>query len=297
VVALATLALAATAGFALGAFRDRTTMGASATAAASFPLTVQRVPHIGNTAFGGNTLSAVPGRWSGLAPTAPRTYQWYRCTGGACVASGSETSSTSFAVPAGTDGPIGADSNRTFVVRETVTSGGTTAAAFSVPTRPQRRGGVLGVFLLGGSVDVLAVSTVATTMPEIGTAPRRSVAVSVSAGTWRDEQLGLLGALTSTRPLAGDPTFGYAWLRCGPAGSTTPATLSPVAGCTAIPGATDASYTPTSDDVGRRLRVAVTRTSGEPVLAVSLAVLGLSSAVNQRAVAPVVTQASDVVLP
>jgi hypothetical protein len=297
VVVLATLALAATAGFALAAFRDRTTLDGSATAAASFPLTVQRVPHIANAAFGANTLSAVPGRWSGLAPTATRSYQWYRCTGGTCVTSGSATSSTSFAVPAATDGPIGVDSTRTFVVRETVTSGGTTAAAFSVPTRPQRRGGVLGVNLLGLSVDVLAVSTAVTTMPEIDAAPRRSVATSVSAGTWRDDQLGLLGALTATRPLAGEATFAYAWLRCGPAGSTTPATLGPVAGCTAIPGATGSSYTPTADDVGRRLRVAVTRTSGEPVLALSLAVLGLGAAVNERAVAPVLTQASEVVLP
>lgn len=52
---------------------------------------------------------------------------------------------------------------------------------------------------------------------------------------------------------SGTPAISHAWLRCGGDGGS----------CVPIPGATAASYTPTGDDVGSRLRARVTAAQGE----------------------------------
>jgi hypothetical protein len=58
---------------------------------------------------------------------------------------------------------------------------------------------------------------------------------------------------TSNGDWSGSPSFAYEWRRCDAQGG----------GCTAIPGAGAATYTPTADDVGRRLRTRVTATQGQ----------------------------------
>jgi hypothetical protein len=292
----ATTMLATATGAAIAAFRDTTAVAVVARAAPTFPLTVQRVPHIDDSPYAGAVLTAVPGEWSGIAATATRAYQWYGCTGGSCAPIPSATSPT-YAVPDGTDGAVGTTSTRTFAVRETVASDGVSASASSIPTRPERRGGVSGSTLLG-RVDVLAVTTAVPAMPSIARAvPRAGSATAVSVGTWSDRQLRVLPALTSVVPLTGEPTYAYRWLRCGRVGNTASATIDGTAGCSDIDGATNAAYTPTADDVGQRLRVAVTRTSGAPTLALSLSLLGISASTTERVVTSVVTQASEVVQP
>ena len=64
------------------------------------------------------------------------------------------------------------------------------------------------------------------------------------------------GTLTaSDGSWSGTPAISHAWLRCGGDGGL----------CVLIPGATAASYTPTGDDVGSRLRARVTATQGRSV--------------------------------
>lgn len=67
-------------------------------------------------------------------------------------------------------------------------------------------------------------------LPNVGPAPTVGTPTSAANGTW-----------------SGTPTFGYAWRRCAPDGT----------GCTDIPGAAGQSYTPTGEDLGRRLAVRV----------------------------------------
>ena len=69
-----------------------------------------------------------------------------------------------------------------------------------------------------------------TAVPTISGTPRRGSAVTASPGTWESQA----GA------------FAYRWARCA----------SNV--CTNIPGGTAQTYTPTDDDVGKKLRVTVT---------------------------------------
>ncbi|WP_210491334.1 hypothetical protein [Patulibacter sp. SYSU D01012] len=294
---VAVVALAVAAGVALAAFLDRTSATGTATAAAVFPLQVQRVPHVLGAAFSGTTLTVDPGAWSGASAAATRAYQWYACTSGACTPAGGAATGTTYAVPAGAEGAIGAPTPTTYVVRETITDGGSSAVAFSVPTQPQRPGGVVGVNALGASVEALRLRSGTDTMPAItSTGPvRLNEPASVSTGTWTDRQALLLPLLTASQPLSGAPAYAYQWLRCGPAGSTTPQTLG-AAGCTTIPGATGTTYVPTASDLGSRLRVRVQRTSGTPVLTGLSALLGLSSLVAQPATAVVLTQTTTPVV-
>ena len=291
------VASTAAAGVALAAFLDRTTVTGTATAAAVFPLQIQRVPHALNAAFWGTTLTVDPAVWSGASASATRAYQWYACTNGSCAAASGTSTGSTYAVPASAEGAIGAPTPTTYVVRETLTDGGSSAQAFSVPTQPQRPGGVLGVNVLGASVEALRLRSGVDPMPAItSTGPvRLNKAATVSTGTWTDRQALLLPLLTASQPLSGTPTYTYQWLRCGAAGSTAPQTLG-AAGCTAIAGATGTSYVPTAADLGARLRVRVQRTSGTPVLTGLSQLLGLSGLVAQPATATVLTQATAPVI-
>jgi hypothetical protein len=58
---------------------------------------------------------------------------------------------------------------------------------------------------------------------------------------------------TSTGDWTGTPSFAYEWRRCDTQGDA----------CSPIAGAAGATYTPTADDVGRRLRTRVTATQGQ----------------------------------
>ena len=84
------------------------------------------------------------------------------------------------------------------------------------------------------------------------------------------------GTLTASDGVwSGSPVFGHLWLRCDGSG----------AACVPIGGATGASYTPTSADVGRRLRVRVTATQGRAVSSDSSAsdVVAAGAAAGQAA--------------
>lgn len=80
-----------------------------------------------------------------------------------------------------------------------------------------------------------------TSPPAITGTPRQGQQLQVSPGTW-----------SGTQPIS----FKYEWNRCP--GTSTKVVSPP---CTAIPGATAATYVPTASDVGRKLRVRVTATN------------------------------------
>ena len=78
-------------------------------------------------------------------------------------------------------------------------------------------------------------------------APRNSDAPAISGS---ERQGKALSASTGSWSGSGN-TYAYTWLRCGPSGG----------GCSALSGATKASYILTKDDVGATLRVDVTATN------------------------------------
>jgi hypothetical protein len=77
--------------------------------------------------------------------------------------------------------------------------------------------------------------------PLINADPKVGVAVTASSGTW-----------------GGSPTFAYAWYSCTTDGA---ATTNVPADCTSIRNATASSFTPTSSELGKRLRVLVAATN------------------------------------
>jgi streptogramin lyase len=83
---------------------------------------------------------------------------------------------------------------------------------------------------------VVTAAPVSTSPPTIVGYAQQGVTLSASPGSW------------SGYPA---PTFAYQWMRCTPSG----------AGCTVISGATTASYTPVSADVGQTVELAVTATN------------------------------------
>jgi hypothetical protein len=83
---------------------------------------------------------------------------------------------------------------------------------------------------------VAAAPPVSTSPPSIDGTPQVGQALTSTAGEW-----------SGTQPIR----YAYQWQRCDAAG----------AACTAVPGATDATYTATDGDAGSRLRVMVTATN------------------------------------
>ena len=91
-----------------------------------------------------------------------------------------------------------------------------------------------------------------TSPPVVSGTPRVGSVLTASPGSW-----------------SGSPTYGYQWRHCDAAGGA----------CWAIAGATATTYTPTSNDVGATLRVAVTATnSAGSTVAVSAATAAVQSA-------------------
>lgn len=83
---------------------------------------------------------------------------------------------------------------------------------------------------------VIAVPPAVTTTPQISDdSPVVDTQLTLSPGTW-----------SGSTPIA----FTYSWRRCNPVGD--------LSSCSAIPGATASSYTPTTQDIGFSLRVWVT---------------------------------------
>jgi streptogramin lyase len=98
-------------------------------------------------------------------------------------------------------------------------------------------GSVLKVARAPSSASVWSGTDVANTaMPEVTGSSTLGVRMAVTEGKW-----------------SGSPVvYGYQWEDCSPEGSE----------CVAIPGATNANYTPTSKDEGHRLAAVVTATNG-----------------------------------
>jgi hypothetical protein len=98
-----------------------------------------------------------------------------------------------------------------------------------------------------GPVASKAATLVSKTQPHVTGTPTAGTPLAVDNGTW------------STAPSG----YTYAWLRCNANGRI----------CVAIGGATQATYTPTADDVGHQLAARVTATAG----AVAQSALSLAS--------------------
>lgn len=265
-------------GIALAAWTERTQLDATAGAAPSFAPTLLLVPAVSGTPVDGEVLTATPGVWTGLSPSATHQFQWWSCDPGpANCASVSTATST----PAGYTVPTNGYLKRYLMV-ETVSNGSFSTVAASLPTRPQT--------LLDINLALVRVLVVAYTdatkanrgMPVLSGTAKSGSTLSVTAGEWGSKNL--LGALTA--PL-GNPVVSYQWMRCGPVGNTGWATKG-TAGCTAISGATAATYTAVGLDVGERLRVRTTYTRS------LLSALGISLGTFA---AVVDTQATDVVVP
>ena len=97
-----------------------------------------------------------------------------------------------------------------------------------------------------GSSTVTSGATAVTVAA--GTAPKYT-SLPVISGTAHDNQTltATAGGWTGTTPIS----FAYRWYRCDASGNN----------CAAISGATSASYRVTSNDVGHRIRIAVTATN------------------------------------
>jgi hypothetical protein len=92
-------------------------------------------------------------------------------------------------------------------------------------------------FTIGGVLTRADFAPANTAKPSVPGTPRAGLPLEAAKGTWRQT------ALTN---------YAYQWLRCDAAG----------AGCTAIEGARDKTFTPAAGDVGRRLKVRVTADGG-----------------------------------
>lgn len=115
----------------------------------------------------------------------------------------------------------GSDVGGTLAVAVTATNSAGTSTATSAPT---------------GVVQSATAPPTNTTAPTISGTAQESQVLTASPGDWSGSQ-----------PM----TFAYQWRRCDTTGGS----------CSAIAGATAASYAVTSSDVGRTLRVAVTATN------------------------------------
>lgn len=245
VVGAASVALAtAGIGWAWAAWSTTTQLTGGATAG-FVPPVLQRVPEITGTPADGETLTVVPGQWSGLAPSATRSYAWTRCTTldqSACATVASGVSSITV--------PSGVTPNWRYAVTETVTNGTQTATAASVPTPAQTPfgGTVLGLI----TVRLMAATTA---QPAVTGTAQVGATLTASNGTWITKDL--LSSLTGALGL-GDPVYGYQWYRCGAVGNPSSSSVTAPLGCTVISGATAATRTVAAADVGHRLRVRVT---------------------------------------
>lgn len=240
----ATLAVAAGAGIAWAAWGTTTQLTGTATAG-FVPPVLQQVPEITGTPADGETLTVVPGQWSGLAPGAGRSYAWTRCT----TLDTSNCSTVATGVSSITV-PSGVTANWRYAVTETVTNGTQTATAASVPTPAQTPFAATVLTLI--TVRLMAATT---TQPAVTGTAQVGSTLTATNGTWVTKDL--LSSLTGALGL-GDPTYSYQWYRCGSVGNpSSPSATAPL-GCTTIAGATAATRTVAAADVGQRLRVRVT---------------------------------------
>lgn len=181
-------------------------------------------PSISGAPTRGRALFASVGTWAGATPIT-YTRQWVRC---------------------GTDGGLPDGSNCTFI-------SGATASSY-IPTVADVGQRLRIRVTASSSAGVQTVASNATA--EVGTAvtapaqaPRNTFLPSISGTAALGRTLfSSVGVWTGTRPL----TYTYQWLRCDADGSS----------CEFVSAATIAQYTPTTADVGQRLRVRVTARNG-----------------------------------
>lgn len=237
--------VAAGAGWAWAAWSETTQLTGRATARFVAPVLLH-VPEITGTPADGEKLTAIPGQWSGLSPTASRSYTWTRCT--TTVQAQCTTVATGASLNAV---PTGVTSDWHYVVTETITNGTETRTASSVPTPSQDPLEVLNLSVLGINLSI-RLMLVATTEPTVSGTAKVNSTLTANPGSWSTKEL--LGAITGILTL-GAPTISRQWYRCDEVGNPNHASATAPFDCTAIAGATGATYAPTSLDLGKRLRL------------------------------------------
>lgn len=183
-------------------------------------------PSIGGTAKVDATLTAAKGTWYG-SPMPTYGYQWYRCSSSGAAAD---------ALPSGCSA-IGGETGGTYKVDD---------ADYQKYLRVR----VIATNTLGSDTKFSAATAkVAGTIALSKTAPSISGTTTVN------------GTLTGNKgSWAGypAPTYAYQWLRCSASGAAADALPS---GCTAISGATSATYVVDDLDYGKYLRLKVVGTN------------------------------------
>ncbi len=177
-------------------------------------------PTLSGAAVVGETLTALPGDWTGAPLT--YTYQWQRCD-----SSGSGCTDIAGQTDAGYE-VDGGDLGSTLRVVVTATNTATppeSAAATSSQT----------------AVVTAPTVPVNTAEPVISGSPVEGATLSTTTGTWSS---------------VGTISYAYQWLRCDPSGG-----LPDGSDCSTISGATGPTYTLTTSEIGKRLRVQVTATN------------------------------------
>jgi hypothetical protein len=179
-------------------------------------------PVIAGTAQVGNVLQASRGTWRGTAPLT-FTYQWRRCQG--------------TGAPDASDCAVITSANSATYIPRRVDLGS------------QLRLRVTATNVAGSATATSNATGVVAAPPPVPQPPRPAGPPSLSGTTRLGQTLtSTSGSWTGTAPIA----FAYRWWRCGASGGTPNGS-----GCTAIPGATQATYRLTRADVGARLRVRV----------------------------------------
>ena len=182
-------------------------------------------PAITGTPTALTELSGGSGTWNGF-PVPSTAYAWFSCTTTGAAATTLPTGCTAITgATSSTYTPLAAVAGKYLRVRVTATNS------------------------VGSSTSFSATTTQVTLTPTLSVAPaitgtvRVGSTLTTSTGTWTGFPV---------------PTYTYAWYRCTGAGA---ATSSEPAGCTAIEGATSATYAATADDYGTYLRAKVTSTN------------------------------------
>lgn len=185
VLLVALFALAGSGSFALAAFSESVSVGASFDAAASFSPVLRSVPDVVGAPREGSTLTANNADYeAGLPPTA-RTYRWLQCStsGTGCTAIAGATASTYL---------VTAVAGSTLRVEETALRGTAPAVVTtSDPTVPAQTGGLSSVPTNTAPPTISGTTAVGSTL-------------SVSNGTWSGASGG----------------FDYTWYRCNTLGTS-----------------------------------------------------------------------------
>jgi hypothetical protein len=170
-------------------------------------------------------LSATSGTWNGH-PTPSTAYAWFSCTASGAAATVLPTGCTTITgATSSTYTPLAAVAGKYLRVRVTATNSVGSTTSFSATT------------------DRVTLTPTLSTAPAITGTVKVGSTLTASTGTWTGFPV---------------PTYTYAWYRCTSAGA---ATSSEPAGCTAIDGATAATYAATADDYGIYLRAKITSTN------------------------------------